>query len=52
MLPFPLLESPPEYSRVGKPGFELDAQVRLVEEQKCPSCRKAIKVSWYGGIRD
>ncbi len=50
-LAFPDLVSPPEFARVTRPGFELDAQVRLVETFDCPNCRKEMKVSWYGGIR-
>ena len=45
------LVSRPEYSKVTKPGFELDPQVRVDEMVDCPNCRKEMKVSWYGGIR-
>jgi hypothetical protein len=53
LLPFPELESPPEYSRVTTIGLELvvDAHVRLVEKIECPNCRKEFKVCWYGGNR-
>jgi len=50
----PLLEPPPESVRITRAGalFESTWLARLIEEGRCPVCRKDIKIWWYGGYRE
>jgi hypothetical protein len=48
----PLLDPPPESVKITRANalFESTWLARLIEEGSCPSCRKEIKIWWYGGF--